>query len=199
MSTPLSIDPSALATPPSRTTPQRIAVVRAALALVWAVALLLAVGDAVPTTRSDVPVAAAALLAAYPLMDAFASIVGATLRGASGRVLHVNAAISTLAAIAIAATAFDSDAGATLAAFGVWATVSGALQFGIAVHRRRTEGRRLSMLISGGLSTLAGLSFLASSGSTDAHLATLPGYMALGAILYLVSARRGRTTPRTTR
>jgi hypothetical protein len=46
------------------------------------------------------------------------------------------------------------------------------------------------MLISGGVSTIAGLAFLASSGSDDAHLAGISGYMALGAVLFLLSAHR---------
>ena len=50
---------------------------RAVLALVWAAALVIAVGDKVPTTSSDVPVVAAALLASYPAIDVVASIAGA--------------------------------------------------------------------------------------------------------------------------
>ena len=41
--------------------PRRIAIVRAVLALAWAAALVIAVGDEVPSTSSDVPIAAAAL------------------------------------------------------------------------------------------------------------------------------------------
>ena len=62
---------------------------------------------------------------------------------------------------------------------------------GVALHQRRTTGGQLAMLISGGLSTIAGLSFLASSGMDPARIATLAGYMAVGAVLFLVSARRG--------
>ena len=47
------------------------------------------------------------------------------------------------------------------------------------------------MMVSGGLSTVAGLSFVAASGNDEAHLATLAGYMALGALLFLVGAFRG--------
>jgi hypothetical protein len=57
--------------------PQRIAVARGVLALVWAAALVVAVGDRVPSTSSDVPTAAAALLASYPAIDVVASIAGA--------------------------------------------------------------------------------------------------------------------------
>jgi uncharacterized membrane protein HdeD (DUF308 family) len=182
--------------PASRGVPQRIAVVRAVLALVWAAALLIVVaGDEVPSTSSDVPIAAAALLATYPAIDVVASIAAALSTDASGRLLRINVALSALAVAAIGAAAFGADAGATLIAFGAWAAVSGAIQFGAAV-RRRAEGRQLPMIVSGGLSTIAGVSFLAASGMDDAQLATLSGYMALGALLYLLWAHRNRTAPR---
>jgi hypothetical protein len=183
----------------SRDSPRRIAIVRAVLALVWAAALVIVVGDEVPSTSSDVPIAAAALLASYPAIDVVASIAGALGTDASARVLRVNAAIGVLAVVAIGVTAFGFDAGATLAAFGSWAAVSGAIQFAVAVHLRRTEARQLPMLVSGGLSTIAGLGFLASSGMDDAHLARVGGYMALGALLYLLWAHRSQTAPRAAR
>ncbi len=199
MSASLAANRAAPDAPPSRDVPQRIAIVRAVLALVWAAALVIAVGDGVPGTDSDVPIAAAALLAAYPAIDVVASIAAALGTDASGRVLRIIAALSVLAVAAIGATAFGADAGATLAAFGSWATVSGAIQFGAAVHRRRAGSRQLPMIVSGGLSTIAGISFLAASGMDDAHLAIVGGYMALGALLYLLSAHRSRTAPRAAR
>jgi hypothetical protein len=176
-----------------RVVPQRIAVVRALLALVWAAAVALAVGDDVPTTDTDLPTAAALFLASYPLIDVIASLLGSTF--ADARVLRINAAVSALAVVGIAIAAFGSDAGATLIAFGAWAAVSGAIQLGIAIHRRRTEGRQLPMIVSGGVSTIAGLSFIAASGDDKAHLATLAGYMAVGALLYLLWARRSQANP----
>jgi uncharacterized membrane protein HdeD (DUF308 family) len=171
--------------------------VRAVLALVWAAALLIVVaGDEVPSTSSDVPIAAAALLATYPAIDVIASIAAALSADASGRLLRINAAVSALAVAAVGAAAFGADAGATLVAFGAWAALSGAIQFGVAVRRRRAEGRQLPMIVSGGLSTIAGISFLAASGMDDAQLATISGYMALGALLYLLWAHRNRTAPR---
>jgi uncharacterized membrane protein HdeD (DUF308 family) len=183
----------------SRDSPQRIAIVRAVLALVWAAALVIVVGDEVPSTSSDVPIAAAALLASYPAIDVVASIAGTLGTTASARVLRVNAAIGVLAVVAIGAAAFGSDAGATLAAFGLWAAVSGAIQFTVAVRLRRTEGHQLPMIVSGGLSTIAGLGFVASSGMDDAHLAGVGGYMALGAVLYLLGAHRSRTAAQAAR
>jgi hypothetical protein len=49
------------------------------------------------------------------------------------------------------------------------------------------------MILSGGLSTIAGLALVASSGMDDARLAAVGGYMALGAVLFLLSAHRRRT------
>jgi hypothetical protein len=169
--------------------PQRIAIARAVLALVWAAAIVIAIGDHVPTTDTDLPVVAAALLTAYPLIDVVASLANARLQE-HRTALHLNAAISALAAVFVGATAFGSNAGAALAAFGAWAAVSGAIQFVLALR----GSRQVPMLISGGVSTLAGISFLSAAGMHDAHLAVLGGYMAVGAVLYLVSARRGRGT-----
>ena len=199
MSASLAANRAAPNAPPSWNLPQRITNVRAVLALVWAAALVIAVGDRVPSTNSVVPIAAAALLALYPAIDVIASIAATVGTGASGRALRINAAISALAVAAIAATAFGGDAGSTLVAFGSWAAVSGAIQFGVAVHRRRASGRQLPLIVSGGLSTIAGISFIASSGMHDANLAIVGGYMALGAVLYLLWAHRSRTAPREAR
>jgi uncharacterized membrane protein HdeD (DUF308 family) len=174
------------------TAPRRVAYVRAAAALVWAAAVIVAVGDEVPHTSSDVPTGAALLLATYPLIDVAASIATALREaGTTARVAVVNAVISAIAAVVIAWAVFGSDAGATLTAFGAWAAVSGAIQLGVAVRGRRA-GRQAPMLISGGLSTVAGLSFIASATKTDANLGSLGGYMAVGAILFIVWAIRAR-------
>jgi hypothetical protein len=175
---------------PLQATPQRIAVVRAVFALVWAAGLAIAVGGKMPSTGADVPTGAALLLATYPLIDAIASAIGSAF--ADARVLRINAAISAAAAVALAVTGFGSDAGSTLAAFGAWATVSGLIQLGVAIHRRRSGSRQLPMIASGAISTFAGLSFIAASGKDTAHFANLAGYMAFGAVLFLVSARPAR-------
>ena len=175
---------------------RRIANIRAVLALAWAAALIIAVGSDVPTTASDLASGVAALLASYPLIDVVASIAGARHDRASRNVLRVNAGISTAAVVAIAVTGFGSDAGATLASFGAWAAISGAIQLGVAIHRRRSRGGQLPMILSGGLSTIAGLGFIAQSGGNDAHLTYIAGYMALGALLYLLSAQRRPAHPR---
>ncbi len=187
------------ADPASWGAPRRVAVVRGLLALVWAAALIAPVGDRVPSTSSELPIFAALVLATYPLIDVVASVIAAVRgRGTATRLAWVDAGIGALAVAAVAATAFGSDAGAVLVAFGAWAAVSGALQFAVAVRERRAHRGQLLMLVSGGLSTIAGLSFVASSRMDDARLATLGGYMALGAALFLLSAWRGRPAAPTT-
>jgi len=177
---------------PPRDRSHRIVNIRAVLALAWAAAVVIAVGGDVPSTSADLSAEVAALLASYPLIDAVASIAGAKYDATSRNVLRVNAAISTAAVVAIAVTGFGADAGATLASFGAWAAISGAIQLGVAIRRRRSGAGQLPMIVSGGLSTIAGLGLIAQSGGDDAHLSYLGGYMALGALLYLASMMRGR-------
>jgi uncharacterized membrane protein HdeD (DUF308 family) len=169
---------------------RRVAQLRAAAALVWAGALVTALGGD-PDAAASVPTVAALLLVAYPLIDALSSAV--EVRHSRSRLALANGLISLSASIALAVATASADAGATLAVFGVWAVVSGAVLLGTARRRRRLGGRELPMIVSGGLSTLAGLSFVAGSTQDVAHLTMLAGYATLGAVLYLVwSARADR-------
>jgi hypothetical protein len=173
---------------------RRIAIVRAGVALIWAAAFVIAVGDEIPRTGSDVTFAASALLVLYPLIDVIASLAEAQrVPKQSQGVLRANAAISLVAAVALGGAAFGADAGAVLVAFGAWAVVSGAIQLGVAIRRRRGGGgRELPMILSGGLSAVVGVGFIAASQGNDAHLANLGGYAAFGAVLYLLWAARSR-------
>jgi NADH:ubiquinone oxidoreductase subunit 4 (subunit M) len=171
---------------------RRIANVRAGLALVWAAAVIIAVGSNEPATPADVPAGVALLIASYPLIDVFASLASATFDRASRTVLRVNAAISAAAVVAIATTGFGSDAGTAMKSFGAWAAVSGVILLGMAIRNRRAAGGQLPLIVSGGLSTIAGISFIAQSGGHAAHLTNIGGYMALGALFYLLWAFLGR-------
>ena len=188
--TEIPVDVPTAHVPRSSFSPKRITMVRAVVALIWAAALTLALGGGVPTTDSDVPVLVALLLATYPLIDIAASLTQTALgKGSPQRVLRINATIGAAAVAALTITAFGADAGAALAVFGTWAFASGAIQLGMALHRRQAGRGSLPMIISGTLSTIAGLTFIASSRMDDAHLGNLAGYAALGAVLYLLSAR----------
>lgn len=180
--------PNALRTP---NLSRSVIVARAVLAVVWAAALVIAVGGRVLSTHSDIPIAAAALLTTYPIIDVAASVISARRAApASARLLRINAGISTVAVAALAATAFGGQAASALVAFGGWAAVSGAIQLTTAIRHRRAHRGQLPMIISGGLSTLAGVSFIATANGRTAHLTTLAGYMTLGAVLYLIGAHR---------
>jgi uncharacterized membrane protein HdeD (DUF308 family) len=72
--------------------------------------------------------------------------------------------------------------------FGVWAFVSGAVQLFLAIRRRRSLGGQWPMIVSGGLSVVAGISFVVMAGSPTTGLTTLAGYSAFGAFWYLVTA-----------
>ena len=138
-----------------------IANARAVIALAWAAALIIAIGGNEPAKTADISAGVAALIASYPLIDVVASIIGASFERSSRNVLWINAAISAAAVIAIAVTAFGSDARATMISFGAWAAVSCAVLFGTAIYRRRSTGGQLPLIVSGGLSSIAGLGFIA--------------------------------------
>lgn len=173
--------------------PRHVARMRAVLALAWAAAIIIAVGSHEPATAADLAIGVAALLATYPLIDVGSSVINARAHATARRVLLINAAISAAAVVALAVASFGSDAGATMKTFGAWAAISGAIQFGVAVHRRRANGGEAPMIVSGGLSTIAGISFIAQSSGHHAHLINIGGYMALGALLYLLTSFRERT------
>ena len=72
--------------------------------------------------------------------------------------------------------------------------MSGLIQLFNAIQRRRQGSREVPMLISGGLSAIAGAGIIASSSADDPSLTGLAGYATLGAVLFLVWAFRSRTT-----
>jgi uncharacterized membrane protein HdeD (DUF308 family) len=158
---------------------RRIALVRGAIALAWAVALVLAGGHLGGATT--------ALVIAYPAIDVVASLADA--RDTRTAVQWLNATISAAALIALA-VATTASTEATLRVFGAWALISGAVQLAVALHRRRRVPGQLAMMLSGGISVLAGVAFVSMASADDASLSGLAGYATLGAVFYGVSAWR---------
>ncbi|RZE09245.1 MULTISPECIES: hypothetical protein [Streptomyces] len=160
---------------------------RFAFAAAWAALLL--------TTAGTLTTLTAVLLVAYPLFDvgcAVADLRSARPEGRPVRGLYVNAALSTLtvAGLAVAAT---SGIPAVLRVWGAWAITAGLVQLAVGVARRGLGGQ-WAMIASGGISALAGASFLAQAGGADASLSALAGYAFLGGVFFLASALRlGRT------
>ncbi|WP_326728527.1 DUF308 domain-containing protein [Streptomyces phaeochromogenes] len=185
------------AVPSSTTTPsttlsglRSLHLIRVAFSLVWVA--LVATTSASLVSPDRPTVIAAVLLVAYPLWDAVATLVErrmatAAATGSTDRVGTLNMALG-LAATAGMIIAVFSTIGTTLLVFGVWALLSGAIQLTVAIRRRRTVGAQWPMLISGGLSVLAGANFAAMSTSATSSLSTIAGYSAFGAFWFLVSA-----------
>jgi uncharacterized membrane protein HdeD (DUF308 family) len=161
---------------------RRLYFIRFAFAVVWAVILF--------TTAKDIGALAATLLVLYPLFDAGAAIVDArsSRRSGSPALLYANVVVSVLTAVGVG-VAGTSGIPAVLRVWGAWAIVAGLVQLIVRVTRR-TMGGQWPMMISGGVSVLAGGSFIASAGGADPTLASLAGYAVLGGVFFLVSAVR---------
>lgn len=162
---------------------RRLYFVRFAFAIVWAVLLFV-------TSKSQVGPIGVALVVLYPLFDVAAAVVDARSSRATGsaRGLYVNIAISLLAAIGIAIASASGVPG-VLRVWGAWAIVAGLVQLIVAVSRRKMGGQ-WPMILSGGISVLAGANFVIGASAANPSLSTVAGYAVLGGVFFLVSAIR---------
>ncbi|SIR29132.1 hypothetical protein [Micromonospora avicenniae] len=161
---------------------RRLYFVRFAFAIVWA-GLAFAVAK-------DLNPLAVTLFVIYPLFDVAAAIVDARASRATGSpaLLYANIAVSLLAAIGLA-VAGTSGIPAMLQVWGAWAIVAGLIQLVVGATRRKMGGQ-WPMIISGGISVLAGGSFLAAASAESPALTNAIGYAIPGAIFFLISAIR---------
>lgn len=162
---------------------RRLYFVRFAFAIVWAALVFL-------TTRSGLGAFGVVLVVVYPLFDVGAAVVDAqSAKGApSVRGLYVNMAISLLATVGVGVAA-SSGIPAVLRVWGAWAIVAGLVQLVVGVARLKMGGQ-WPMILSGGISVLAGGSFIVGASATNASLSNVAGYAVLGGIFFLVSAIR---------
>jgi uncharacterized membrane protein HdeD (DUF308 family) len=172
----------------------RLYLVRAVLALVWAGVVGAALSSAgVLTAGSHLSGFVVVLLIFYPVLDIAASLLDARTQRRSGnrgsvRAQLVNAGISTVTAVAVAAT--DGPA-SVLRVFGAWAVLTGAIQLALAITRLRRGLRgQWPMIVSGGLSCIIGLTFFKQATASELSLTGVAGYAVGGALLYLLSAAR---------
>jgi hypothetical protein len=167
---------------------RRMYAVRFVFAAAWAALLLL--------SGSDLTVGARLLLFLYPVFDVAAAVVDLRSAGAgrAARGLYVNIAVSSLAAVGVA-LAGVSGVPDVLRVWGAWAIVSGLVQLLVGLARRAMGGQ-WAMILSGGISVLAGASFVRGASQDDPSLTTLAGYALLGGIFFLVSAIRLSRTGR---
>lgn len=157
---------------------------RFTFAVVWA-GLLAA-------TASTLGPVSVALLVLYPLVDAAAAVIDFRSSGATRPrgPLFLNVALSLLAVAALAVAA-SSGIPSVLRVWGAWAITAGVLQLVVAVQRRRLAGQG-ALVLSGGISTLAGTGFILMAAGSEPSLTNLAGYAALGGVFFLVSAVRLR-------
>jgi uncharacterized membrane protein HdeD (DUF308 family) len=161
---------------------RRLYFVRFAFAVVWAGVTTAVADELTPLT--------AVLFVIYPLFDVVAAVVDARASRATGSptLLYLNIAVSSLTAIGLAA-ASTSGMPAMLRVWGAWAIVAGVIQLLVGVTRRKMGGQ-WPMIFSGGLSVLAGASFVASASAAEPALANAVGYAVPGAIFFLIAAIR---------
>jgi len=158
--------------------------VRFGFAIVWAALLAL--------TASELTPVSIALLLIYPLFDVAAAVIDFRSSGASRPrgPLYLNMALSLLATVGLAIAA-ASGVPSVLRVWGAWAITAGIVQLVVAILRRRLGGQ-WAMILSGGISVLAGTTFILQAGGANASLTNVAGYAALGGIFFLISAIRLR-------
>ncbi|RIQ18961.1 DUF308 domain-containing protein [Jiangella rhizosphaerae] len=168
---------------PFGATLRRLYLVRFAFALVWAALLLL-------TSPGEGPLLTV-LLVVYPLADAAAVLwqLRSDRRTPGSRAAErINVVVSVAVAVALGWASTVSVA-AALGVWGLWAAASGLAQLVTAV-RRRSSGGQVPQILSGALSIVAGVAFLAQSFQDATSIAGAGGYAVLGGLFFLVSAIR---------
>lgn len=158
-------------------------IARSAFAIVWAGLLATRATELDPIT--------VLLLLVYPVVDLGAAAYDLrSSRSTRQRVtLLVNLAVSLAATIGLAVAAGSAVAD-VLRVWGAWAIAAGLVQLVVAVQRRRGLGGQWPMIVSGGISVLAGASFIAMASRDDAALGGLAGYATLGGLFFAASAFR---------
>ncbi|WP_433502661.1 hypothetical protein ACQP04_23150 [Pseudonocardia halophobica] len=169
---------------------RRLYFVRFGFAVVWAALLALSGREFGPSV--------AVLVVLYPLFDVAAAVVDARASRSTGstsssRGLYLTIAVSLLAALGLGIAA-ASGIPAVLRVWGVWAVVAGLIQLVVGINRRALGGQ-WPMMLSGGISVIAGTGFFLMAGAANPSLVNVAGYATLGGIFFLVSALRlGRGT-----
>ncbi|MEU3014841.1 DUF308 domain-containing protein [Nocardia asteroides] len=161
----------------------RLSLGRGVLAIGWASAFAV-----VSDTLGPVAVA---LLVAYPLIDAVSSLIDhrGMPDGPERRVTALNGALSAVVAVALGLAGALGGAGAVLGVFGAWAVVSGAAQLVVGLRRRGPVfGKQWPTLISGGLSFLVGLTYLAQAAGDSPSLHVLSVYATGGGVFFVAQA-----------
>lgn len=132
-----------------------------------------------------------ALLIIYPAWDVVGTLLDlrANRNSTSKTPQYVNVVISAITALAVG-IALQTGVAEALMVFGAWAILTGLIQLVLGLRRRKSIGGQWPMIISGGQSVLAGISFIVLAHKPTMGINSLAGYAAFGAFYYLLSAFR---------
>jgi len=156
---------------------------RAGFSILWVILVI-----ALAKTNTGI---ATILFIIYPVWDLIATYLDIQANPASTNKTpqYVNAAISIGATIGVI-LALQKGIPEALMVFGVWAILTGLIQLILGLRRRKQLGGQWPMIISGGQSMLAGVSFIVMANAPNQGITTLAGYAAFGAFYFLLAAFR---------
>lgn len=156
---------------------------RAAFSILWVVGVA-------ALAKTNVTIATI-LFIIYPAWDALATFfdIRANPPAANKTPQYVNIVISISTTVAVI-IALQKGIPEALIVFGAWAFLTGLIQLILGLRRRKQLGAQWPMIISGGQSMLAGISFVVMAHAPNQGITTLAGYAAFGAFYFLLSAFR---------
>ena len=177
-----------IAEAPTRSLPatlKKLYLVRFGFAIVWAALILV--------TGSEIGPVSATLLVLYPVFDVAAAVAdlrsSRTTRYAMGLYVNIALSVATTIGLIVVVTSKTPDVSDALRVWGAWAITAGAVQLFVALNRR-VLGGQLPMILSGGISVLAGGAFINMASAADPKVSSIGGYAVLGGIFFLISALR---------
>lgn len=163
---------------------------RAAFSLVW-------IGLVTAFAKTNTQIAAI-LFIIYPAWDVIATYIDirANPQSANKTPQYVNTAIGIVTTISVA-IALQYGIPQALIVFGAWAILTGLIQLILGLRRRKLLDGQWPMIISGGQSMLAGVSFIVMAHKPDQGITTLAGYAGFGAFYFILAAIRLSKTIKT--
>ena len=156
---------------------------RAAFSIIWVILVAI-------FAKTSLGIASV-LLIIYPAWDVIGTFldIRANRNSPSKTPQYINAAISAVTTVAVG-LALQKGIPEALIVFGIWAIATGAIQLILGIRRRKLLGGQWPMIISGGQSILAGVSFIILAHDPTKGVFSLAGYAAFGAFYYLLTAFR---------
>ena len=133
--------------------------------------------------------ALAVMVAAYPLLDALASWrEHVESRPGVSLLTQLNAWLSLVISVTLLLIT-QYGASWALGTFGVWAILSGAAQFFVALSRRRsTAAAQWPMYVAGSLSMVAGATYVFKATQPEPQLKVFAVYAAGGGIFFIIQS-----------